>query len=320
MRSMSGSRLLALLCLLVSLSAWAAPKHKHKKKAEAPPDDLLSAPAVAPATAPAVEPGQKIDSDAIRQALAAYDDLDYQKCVDFLQKALSETLTRDEKQVTYRTLAFCHVGLDKPDAAKFDFENLLRIDPAYELDRRISPRIRAPFEEAKAATATGESVEGQAGEVQFKTPTVDTMVQPLHPKEGQPLTVSLQLDGKPAAKAELFYRVRGQAVFNKLDGAGSPDGKFSLTIPGLQVLPPAVEYYLTVLDDSNTSVARAGTLAQPLSVPVSPQKRPIYARAWFWGVVAGVVAVGAIVGGTVAATTSSGPGKNTPASVTIMPQ
>jgi hypothetical protein len=88
----------------------------------------------------------------------------------------------------------------------------------------------------------------------------------------------------------------------------------------MQVQPPALEYYLMVLDDSNTALAHAGSLAIPLSVPVAAQKRPVYARAWFWGVVVGVVAVGAIVGGTVAATTGGGPGKNSPATVTILPQ
>jgi hypothetical protein len=313
---------LALLLLLVLLpvGAEASPKHKKKKPAEAPADDLLAAPA-APAPAAAVEPGQRVDSEAIKAALAAYDDLDYARCVSELQKALGESLTRDEKVVTYRTLAFCHVGLDKPDAAKFDFENLLRIDESYELDRRISPRIRAPFEEAKAAIATGESVEGQANEIQFKTPSVNAEVAPKKLGEGKPFTVSVRFSERGAAKAELFYRVRGQAVFNKLATPGA-EGTFNFTVPGMQVGPPAVDYYVNVLDDSNTVVAHAGVLSQPLSVPVSAQKRPVYVRGWFWGVVVGAVAVAAaVVGGTVAATTGgSSVGKNTSASVTIVPR
>jgi hypothetical protein len=318
--------LMALLLLLVflPLGAEASPKHNKKKPAEAPADDLLAAPAgAAPAgVVPAVEPGQKVDSEAIKAALAAYDDLDYARCVSELQKALGESLTRDEKLVTYRTLAFCHVGLDKPDAAKFDFENLLRIDESYELDRRISPRIRAPFEEAKAAVATGESVEGQANEIQFKTPSVDTEVMPHKAGEGKAITVSAQFAARGATKAELFYRVRGQAVFNKLSTPGSPDGKFSFTVPGMQVQPPAVDYYLNLLDDSNTVVAHAGVLSQPLSVPVTAQKRPVYVKGWFWGVVVGAVAVAAaVVGGTVAATTGgSGVSKNSSASVTVVPR
>jgi hypothetical protein len=268
-----------------------------------------------------VEPGQKVDSDVIKQALAAYEELDYGKCVDLLQKALGESLTRDEKVVTYRTLAFCHVGLDKPDAAKFDFEHLLRIDESYELDRRISPRIRAPFEEAKAAIATGESVEGAANEAAFKTPAVKPSLMPQRPMENQPVTVAAQLNDARAAKAELFYRIKGRAVFNKSSTPGSPDGRFSLTIPGIQVQPPALEYYLNILDDSNTALAHAGTLAQPLLFNVGVLKKPVYTKGWFWGVVVGVVVAGAVVGGAVGGTvgSSSAPGPNTPATVTIQP-
>jgi hypothetical protein len=316
----------ALLCLFLLLFglgavAEAAPKHK-KKKAE----DLLAAPLNETPAEPALEPGQKVDSDVIKQGLAAYDDLDYAKCVDFLQKALGETLTRDEKIITYRTLAFCHVGLDKPEAAKFDFERLLRIDDGYELDRRISPRIRAPFEEAKAAIATGESVSGEASEVQFKTPTVTPTVTPAHPVENQAVTVAAQLDDARAARVELFYRVKGRAVFNKsaltLDEDGS-DRKFALTIPGAQVSPPALEYYLSILDDSNTALARAGSLAQPLLVNVVALKKPIYTKGWFWGVIAGVVIVGAVAGGVAGGLAASSSNNNvlptTPATVTINP-
>jgi hypothetical protein len=300
--------------------ADADSKHRKKKPVQ---EDLLSAPATPapPAEAAPVEPGQRVDSDMIKQAVAAYEELDYGKCVELLQKALSESLTRDEKIVTYRTLAFCHVGLDKPDAAKFDFEHLLRIDEAYELDRRISPRIRAPFEEAKAAIATGESIEGVASEVEFKTPTLKPTLSPAKPVENQPVTVAAQIDDARAAKAELFYRVKGRAVFNKTAHPGSPDGKFALTIPGLQVQPPALEYYLNVLDDSNTALAHAGTLAQPLLFNVGILNKPLYTKGWFWGVVVGVVVAGAVIGGAVGGTVGqpSTVGPNTPATVTIQP-
>ena len=217
-------------------------------------------------------------------------------------------------------MAFCHVGLDKPDAAKFDFEHLLRIDESAELDRRISPRIRAPFEEAKAAIATGESVEGQASEVEFKTPTVTPTMSPLRPVENQQVTIAAGFSDIRAAKAELFYRVKGRAVFNKASTPGSPDGKFALVIPGLQVQPPSIEYYLNILDDSNTALAHAGSLAAPISFNVLALKKP--SKAWVWGLVAGVVIAGAVVGGVVggvyANQTSIGP--NTPATVTINPQ
>jgi hypothetical protein len=318
------SQRMRALCLLLCLGTLAqAGKHKKKKPA-AQSEDLLTAPAQpAPAAAtaapvPAVEPGQRVDSDVIKQALAAYDDLDYGKCVELLQKALSETLTRDEKIITWRTMAFCHVGLDKPEAAKFDFEHLLHIDESAELDRRISPRIRAPFEEAKAAIATGESVEGTASEVEYKTPEVKATMTPLHPTESQQVTIAAGFSDIRAAKAELFYRVKGRAVFNKASTPGNPDGKFALIIPGLQVQPPALEYYLNILDDSNTALAHAGTLSAPISFNVLALKKP--SKAWVWGLVAGVVIVGAVAGG-VAGYYANQPtiGPNTPATVTINP-
>src|SRR5437762_11826123 len=104
-----------------------------------------------------------IDSDLVKQGIAAYNDLEYPRAVELLQKALQETLTRDEKMVTFQTLAFAHVALDKAEAAVMDFENLLRLDSTFELDRTISPRVRAVFEEAKARVATGQGIDGSTG-------------------------------------------------------------------------------------------------------------------------------------------------------------
>ena len=49
------------------------------------------------------------------------------------------------------------------------------------------------------------------------------------------------------------------------------------------------------------------------------RKVPIYKRAVFWGVLGGVLAAGAIVGGVVAATLPGKIGPNTPATLTIQP-
>ena len=104
-----------------------------------------------------------IESDLVKQGIAAYNDLEYLRAVELLQKALQETLTRDEKIVTFQTLAFAHVALGKHDDAVRDFENLLRIDGRFELDRTISPRVRAVFEEARGQVATGGTGGGDDG-------------------------------------------------------------------------------------------------------------------------------------------------------------
>jgi hypothetical protein len=274
----------------------------------------LAAAGVAYAAPPkAAQPS--IESELVRAGVAAYEDLDYPRCVSELQGALAETLTRAEKIVTYKTLGFCHVALNQPHDARTDFEKLLRLDENFELDRSVSPRIRAPFEAARAAVATGQAAGGG-----FTVPMVKPQLLPARPKEGQAVMVSVAYPGGVAERIELFYRTRGQAVFSRVAGEGKADGRFLLTVPGMNVHAPALEYYLVLLDEADAAVARAGTLGQPLALDVEARKRPIYTKAWFWGVIGGIAAAGAIVGAVVATQTGSEIGKNTPATVTIQPQ
>lgn len=259
-----------------------------------------------------------IESEQVKAGVAAYNELEYAHAVELLQKALAtETLTRDEKIVTYQTLAFAHVALEKPDDAVGDFENLLRLDDSFELDRTISPRVRAVFEKARARVATGHAPESAATPT---LPPVPTTVTPAKIKEGQAVVIAGAYPGGMASRVELFYRTRGSAVFSKLTTPTAAGGHFSVTVPGMQVHGPGLEYYLVVLDDGGASMAAAGTLGQPLAVAVQGRKKPIYKKGWFWGVVAGVAVVGAGVATAVALSTRSSVSASTPATVTIQPQ
>jgi hypothetical protein len=260
-----------------------------------------------------------IESDLVKQGVAAYNDLEYSRAIDILHKALQETLTREEKIVTFQTLAFAEVALDKPEAAIMDFENLLHIDAGFELNRTISPRVRAVFEEAKARVATGQGIDGRQGSSGGSLPTVKTTVLPKRVHEGLPLQLSAAYPGGVATRVEVFYRARGEAVFNKLDATLDTDGRFGLTIPGMHVHAPVLEYYVVLLDDAGSSVALSGTLAQPRAVDVEAERRPIYKRGWFWGVMTGVAAVGAGVATAVVLTTRSSVSASTPATISILP-
>jgi tetratricopeptide (TPR) repeat protein len=266
------------------------------------------------AAAPARAQRLTIDSELVKQGVAAYNDLEYARAVDVLKKALQETLTRDEKIVTYQTLAFAHVALGKNDDAIADFENLLRIDGAFELDRTISPRVRAVFEEARGRVAT----EG-AGSARTGLPTIAPSVTPKKVKEGQTVTIAGAYPGGVAASVELFYRTRGRDVYGKLKAPVAPTGAFTVSVPGMDVHAPALEYYLVVLDDSGASVAVAGALGQPLGVDVEARKKPVYTKGWFWGVIGGIAVVGAGVATAVALTTRSTVSSSTPATISIMP-
>jgi tetratricopeptide (TPR) repeat protein len=258
-----------------------------------------------------------IESDLVKQGIAAYNDLEYARAVDLLKKALQETLTRDEKVVTFQTLAFAHVALGKNDDAVGDFENLLRIDGSFELDRTISPRVRAVFEEARGRVATsGGSSSGSGEALPELHPTV---TPPLKVKEGQAVTIAAAYPGGVASSVELFYRTRGQNVFAKLKSPIDVGGSFSVTVPGMHVQAPALEYYFVVLDDHGASVAIAGTLGRPLAVDVQGRKRPVYVKGWFWGVIGGVAVVGAGVATAVVLSTRSSITSSTPATISIQP-
>jgi hypothetical protein len=262
----------------------------------------------------------EIESDLVKQGIAAYNDLEYPRAVELLQKGLQETLTREEKAVTYQTLAFAHVALDKTEAAIVDFANLLHLDGSFELDRTISPRVRAVFEEAKARVATGQGGEAPSPEVARALPTLSPQLSPARVKDGQSLDVRVSYPGGVAARLELFHRTRGATVFGKVAVTGDGAGNFTAVISGMDVHAPALEYYVAVLDDGGASVAKAGSLGQPLAVEVEARKRPLYTKGWFWGVIGGVALVGAGVATAVALSTRSTVGPSTPATVTIQPQ
>jgi hypothetical protein len=248
-----------------------------------------------------------IESDLVQRGLAAYNDLQYTRAITLLHQALQETLTREEKLATFQTLAFAHVALNDSAAATTDFENLLRIDYGFQLDRTISPRVRSVFEAARARVATGQDGNGGAGtSLPVVTPRVEWGDAP-HARAGHAITVQLAHPGGVAARAQLFYRTRGQPIFSSSSAPADSQGRFFFTVPGVAVQSPALEYYLVVLDDSGSSVAQAGSLAQPLAVDVPAQARPLYARGWFWGVVGGsaVVAAAVITGAVLGSRPSS---------------
>jgi hypothetical protein len=257
-----------------------------------------------------------IESDLVRQGIAAYNDLEYPRAVDLLHKALQETLTREEKIVTFQTLAFAHVALGKHDDAVKDFESLLRIDGGFQLDRTISPRVRSVFEEARGHVATQGPTAGAAG---HDLAALHPTVTPTRIKEGQAVTVAAAYPGGVASSVELFYRTRGRDVFAKLKSPVDSAGSFIVTVPGMHVESPALEYYLVVLDENGASVALAGTLGQPLAVDVAGRKRPVYTKGWFWGVLGGVAVVGAGVATAVVLTTRSSISSSTPATISIQP-
>ncbi len=230
----------------------------------------------------------EIDSPLVKKGLAAYAELDYARAIALLEQARNESLTREEKIVTYQTLGLAQVGLGHTVEAQAAFGHLLRIDPSFQLDRSVAPKVRALFEEAKAQVATSGRGVGSS------LPSVAVTLEPAAPHEGRPITIRATYAGGVAQKMAVYHRTAGQPSFSRLLVPGNADGRFEANIPGLAVQPPLLEYHVALLDESGAAVASAGTLGQPLTVAIERKKRPIYTRGWFWGVIGGVAAAGAI--------------------------
>ncbi|MCA1665472.1 MAG: hypothetical protein LC659_14605, partial [Myxococcales bacterium] len=229
--------------------------------------------------------------------------------IALLEQARGESLTREEKILTYRTLGMAYVAVGQPGPAKIDFQHLLRVDPTAELDRSVAPKVRAVFEQAKGDAATSAHAMAPA------LPTVAPELAPATPHEGRPVTVHVVYPGGLARKMTLYFRKPGDAQFSRALVDAAPSGAFDATVPGMAVQAPSLEYHVVLLDDAGASVAAAGSLGQPLSVAVARANKPVYARGWFWGVIGGVAAAGAIAAGLALAL----PRSNS-APVTVNPQ
>jgi hypothetical protein len=229
-----------------------------------------------------------VDSPLVKKGLAAFADLDYAKAVELLEQARAESLTREEKVVTYGTLGRAYAALGRNDDAKKLFRLLLRVDPSATLDRSVAPKVRAIFEDAKGEAAT--SGRGLAPALPSLTP----QLEPLSAREGRPISVRVDYPGGVAHKMTVYYRKGGDPGYSRLTVPGDANGRFEATVPGLSVAPPSLEYHIVLLDDAGGEIAAAGTLGAPLVVAVTRKKTPVYGKGWFWGVLGGVAAAGAV--------------------------
>jgi hypothetical protein len=239
-----------------------------------------------------------VESEQVRAGVKAFNDADFERCIESLTKALGESLTRQEQIVTYRTRAFCHTALDHSADAREDFIALLRIDEQAELDQSVAPKMRALFEEARAMVATG-AVPLPRGP---SLPPLQASL-PARVAQGQAFAAAVTHPGGVAQTVQLFYRGRGEGKYQLVTAPVAPDGHVEVEVPAAAVRPPAVELYLTALDAGGAAVARAGSYSEPLAVEVAAAPPAKKKRGWVWGVAVGIavaaVGVGLGVGLTV---------------------
>ena len=261
----------------------------------------------------------------LKKAIAAYNDLEYEKAVKLLNTALKKKLDRKGQLEAYRYLGLSYLALNKKDDARAAFRKILEVDASYNLPSIDSPVAIQLFEEEKKALAGGgkpdkpvepppdkpdKPVEpvGTTPPVATDTPSVaspklEAAFEPSVPGAGETVTVNLTV--LPADIAiegvVLHHRVQGKSSgYSTVRAELQGGGRWTAVIPGAFIAAPGIEYYATAQDEDGSVRAAAGSEMSPLLIVVGaeeqPSGAPIYSRWWFWAGVGGVLVAGAAVG------------------------
>lgn len=91
-------------------------------------------------------------TDGVEHGLALFDQLEYDRAVVVLQRALTDpALPTADRRIGLERLAFAYVVLADPVNAARTFHRLLDLDPAYTVPNAESPRLRRAFADAMAS-------------------------------------------------------------------------------------------------------------------------------------------------------------------------
>jgi tetratricopeptide (TPR) repeat protein len=120
----------------------------------------------------------------LRAAEQAFEGARYDQVLTTVRAALAEALSPDERRRAYELLAFTHAAFNDSAEAVEAFTQLLVLDPAYVPGQKVSPKIRALFDRARA-----------------EAPKPD--VPKAEPPPERPLTLLVAPPSAPAASVEL---------------------------------------------------------------------------------------------------------------------
>jgi hypothetical protein len=283
--------LLAAGLVLAWIDAFVAPGHACAQK---PPEQAAAS-------------GEEL----LVRCIAAYDELDYPNALVLCEQAIARGLPPQQQVRALDYIGYCHVAQGEEAQAEAMFRQALAVDPTHRLPDDVSPKIQRVFDKARGADTPPDRREAEVA--------LSPAIEPAQPREGQALAVSLgSRDPRgQIASVAVQYRRRGGAGWSRVEAARSGAGAFAATIPGMQVEPPALEYFAEARDAAGAIVARAGSAEAPLTVDVrSRPPRPIYAKWWFWT----AVGAGAVVTAVLVGVLASQGGPSGPATVTVIPR
>jgi hypothetical protein len=272
-----GLRVLGVALVLAPLlTPFASPGSRGVREAFAGPKGSASAPA--PITASDVETAEQL-----------YARLDYENANAVAERATKQKGTSRDRMVrAYRILAVSHAVLGREDAAKEAFITLLAIDPEYQVDPNLGPRVSGPFQEARGFWRA-----------QGQKPGIEATAT-LRAGEKGILKVVVRDPGRLSAKVSVGYRWGAGAGEFTVQPVKGQEG--SITLPE----PPAgvtrLDYYVQATDERENVLLEKGSPAVPQSAFVEAAKAPppkeksggsVFSSPIFWAIAGTVVLAGA---------------------------
>jgi hypothetical protein len=205
-------------------------------------------------------------------------------------------LTHDQLVRAYRIAAITHAILDREDPARDAFVMLLTYEADYQADPNLGPKVTTPFFEARGFWR-GQPVK----------PGIDATAT-LKAKEPGTFKVTVRDPSHIVKRAQTGWRFGPTGEFKVRPI--TPGDPITIDIPAPPANVTRFDYFVQAFDDKENVVLETGNDKQPktttIEVPAAvvagptgpgPEKKGggIFSSGVFWGVLAGVAAVG---GGT----------------------
>ena len=251
-----------------------------------------------PATESAQDPTPPVDvtqpaskNPLIKKGIGLHDELRFEEALQTFSAALVRANNSEaDRRTIYRYLAFTYHALSRDEEAEGAYRSLLASDPSF-VPTGVSPRVKSFFE---GVTQRWEQ-EGRPG-TPPPAPVSIVHRSPAQAKKGADVELRsfLKDPARRVTQLILAYRQGTKEVFKRVTATRDAEG-FSATIPGQDVRPPLVEYYLEGLSEAGLPLASRGDVEAPLRIAVPAAKQGgIATKWWFWTIIGTVVVAGAI--------------------------
>ncbi|MBI4819796.1 MAG: hypothetical protein HY791_26215 [Deltaproteobacteria bacterium] len=225
-------------------------------------------------------------------------ELRFAEGAEILESLAQKELPREQKLDVYRLLGIAYVARGAPEAAQAAFGALLSLDPGFDLDPRLSPKILEVFNKVRAKMIERPKLVDVTAEV-----VGEQIIWKGRIEDPLRLAVDVMLYTRRPPEAFLGTKV-------SIDGLAHLDARLPATATDGEL---RVEYYVIARDVAGRIVAQVGSPEAPSSLvvervveakvdpnpivvaPILPAEPELYERWWFW-VGVGALAVGTGVG------------------------